>query len=530
MDRNFNVFPSSFAMANKLLIESRNITSLRYFLGGTLHRTDIDAVRLIDYAVRSVIKDNPNDFGVSIVSNLLEDMMKSALHQHAKKVLIDSMSLLLETQPSASRHVSAEANVHATLSADGCALLLFTLLEEGRRHLGKSNVPRRAYTLVAFSCRSARNAGLMLQLFRLAREDATDDKMLRNIIIHTLARSVDHWDTAIDIIEEAIHSKSATPDIYMFNSALIACDTGKDWEYALFLLEKMEEMGHELGTVSFTTVITCCATCGKADEALRMLDVMAERRIHRTVWTFNAAIAACARVGRWKDALSVFEKMRQEGNYVEAAAQAATSRTCGIVHDAVRVSSNSCILDGGVNDEKSLSVGPALGLDEMGFLDETNTEEVGMFHAMSTVANEVTYNTLIEALGEGGQQILVDDIYQEAIKTAIVTPFLEFDNGFVDLHGHSVHMAKASIRLAFEQLLAREPQYCDGGASFESRGKCLTIIVGKGKKLLSEIQQQLSREFHPSLKSYVSQKNSGRLIVPVSEVAAWLQVHKSLRV
>ena len=135
--------------------------------------------------------------------------------------------------------------------------------------------------------------------------DNADDKMLRNIIIHTLARSADHWDTAIEILEDV-----PKPDLFMYNSALIACNTGRDWEQAIYLLSKMQEDGHQLSTVVVTSAIAACSTCGQADEALRLLDMMEERDIPRSVWTFNAAMSACAKSGRWKDALSVFEKMR----------------------------------------------------------------------------------------------------------------------------------------------------------------------------------------------------------------------------
>jgi pentatricopeptide repeat protein len=54
---------------------------------------------------------------------------------------------------------------------------------------------------------------------------------------------------------------------------------------------------------------------------------------------------------------------------------------------------------------------------------------VGLFHAIKGIANQVTYNTLIEALGVGGQFTLVDELYKEAIDNNIVNPLSEFRKG-----------------------------------------------------------------------------------------------------
>ena len=70
---------------------------------------------------------------------------------------------------------------------------------------------------------------LMLNLYRISQEDKKDDKLLRNIIIFTLARSDDHWDIAIEILEDMRRMNLGIPDIYMYHSAFKACDSGKDW-------------------------------------------------------------------------------------------------------------------------------------------------------------------------------------------------------------------------------------------------------------------------------------------------------------
>ena len=196
-------------------------------------------------------------------------------------------------------------------------------------------------------------------------------------------------------------------------------------------------------------------------------------------------------------------------------------------------------------------------------------EEASLFNGMRGVANQVTYNTLIEALGEGGQHILVDELYKEAVENNIVNPLSGFDRGYIDLHGHSVHMAKAAMRYTFEYMLSSKlyseidytfsiekskelkplvnatslPNYSAqpvGDAPVEgsddvriksipTKRKELVVIVGKGDKLVSSIQKLLTDEFHPPVRSHVSKSNSGRLLLVDSDISKWLAIHKSVR-
>ena len=59
--------------------------------------------------------------------------------------------------------------------------------------------------------------------------------------------------------------------------------------------------------------------------------------------------------------------------------------------------------------------------------------------------------------------------------------------------------------------------------------KELAVIVGKGTKLVTVIQELLLTEFHPSIRSHVSKTNSGRLILSDVDISNWISLHKSLR-
>jgi pentatricopeptide repeat protein len=167
-----------------------------------------------------------------------------------------------------------------------------------------------------------------------------------------------------------------------------------------------------------TSVITACGACGEDKEALKLLAMMEDMDIPRTVWSYNAAISACAKKGNWKGALSVYEKLREN----------ALELNNNIINDDEN-DKEELILDVDKdddidqNDETDEEIEE--GEEEIGWNENDNVdfdiingtgdydlygdgtdknvpvgvEEVGLFHAIKGIANQVTYNTLIEALG-----------------------------------------------------------------------------------------------------------------------------------
>mmetsp|Transcript_2822 Transcript_2822/g.6509 ORF Transcript_2822/g.6509 Transcript_2822/m.6509 type:complete len:292 (-) Transcript_2822:69-944(-) len=233
------------------------------------------------------------------------------------------------------------------------------------------------------------------------------------------------------------------PDLFMYTSALLACENGQDWEQAIFILDEIQRNGYNLTTVAVTSAIAACAAAGRATEALQLLDKMETENVPRNVWTFNAAIAACSKQGRWRDALSVFEKMRadlSETQGAEAGAGTATATDTGVVVaeqaslvplDAARIiSSSNNILQ-----------------------EEEREESVWRLPEAQPTSNSVTIVSLTEVLAGGGQGFLVDEVYREAIGRRVVQPFQHMQRGWIDLHCHSVHMSHAALRLSLELLL-----------------------------------------------------------------------------
>ena len=106
---------------------------------------------------------------------------------------------------------------------------------------------------------------------------------------------------------------------------------------------------------------------------------------------------------------------------------------------------------------------------------------------------------MLMILSQGGQGILVDELYREAVDSGVVSPLRSFEKGLIDLHGHSSHMAIAALRYTFDQMLERDAerlkqqqQQSTTDTVKRKRNKELTVIVGKGGKLASVIQRELT--------------------------------------
>lgn len=255
---------------------------------------------------------------------------------------------------------------------------------------------------------------------------------------------------------------------------------------------------------------------------LRLLQGAAFNMRYRT---FNAAIFACAKTGRWRDALTVFEIMREK----MSKAPAAEDRDPGSP-----ASENEFSLT--ISDEESHNQLQETLMDLNSDFLQNKTAESFDFDADEessesymesfNIANIVTYNTLIEALGEGEQFMLVDEVYKDALKKGIVNPLANFQSkGLIDLHFHSRHMGNAALRYVFESMLS-DPSVLgpDGELS-----NAIVIIIGKGDKLKKAIQSQLKNEFRPAIRSSVLNRNVGRLVLSYKDVSYWLRTHKSIR-
>ena len=266
--------------------------------------------------------------------------------------------------------------------------------------------------------------------------------------------------------------------------------------------------------------------------------MMVERRIECSIWTFNAAMCSCAKVGRWRDALKVFEMMR---NYLDERGKEDSSKLSFSQADPVDAADEEAVFVLSNEANQQLLKNTVTGLASE-FMNSEEADEWGdddiedvnsgyeSYMASFNMTNIVTYNTLIQALGEGGQFLMVDDIYQDAVTKGIVNPWKNFKSeGWIDLHFHSVHMGKAALRYTFENILDDSDLYTSVVGEDGELTKGITVIIGKGAKLKRAIQLQLKNEFRPSIRSALSPRNRGRLVLSSRDVKLWLRTHMSIR-
>eukprot|EP01041_Mallomonas_annulata_P000193 gene193-344_t len=603
---NANVYP----IAVKLLLDVNDFNTLRILLKTTLYREEqqnvIDSIRLYEFAVKSITNYFPLRKSILHILELLLDVSNASVDgsKRASGLLVLSMSRIYNIRPfvqnatAVTNYEIASENGRRTLKNKKNRyirgrigyprdFLVYNLFRKGRDILGIGDVSLRAFILAALACRRSGRADWMMDVYRSAVEEGITDPLLvfENHVVYTLSRSDDYWDTALDIFE-GIKSQGRIPDTYLYTSALVACHKGADWERALCLLDSMREDRHPPNTFAYTTAISVCATCAQADHALTLLEKMDLEGLRPNIWAFNSAIAACAKCGRWKDALAVFEVMRGtddnnnnnnnnkydiHSHIEDGMADVDTSDNDTVDIDSYNNSGSGSTLPITTDNISSTSSSQTNSIS----INNTNTNMLASSSDNDNSSidpargkirpNVITYNTLVEALGEGGQHFLIDDIYADALKKNIFHPVSYSANEglLIDLHDHSVHLAKAAIRNIFERLHRRDStlkypllsehallHFNNSSSSSHSNSNnnnnnmqqrnnnsdsspnmCVdvTIITGKGFKLTNAILNQLIDDFRPAIRSSLHKTNSGRLVLSATDVQRWLHAHRKLR-
>ena len=545
-DKHFNLAPSTYPMANKLLLDGGYYAELRTLLNTSLYNPAVNSSRLYEFATRSLISfaKNPNPdlrVGVEWILSLMDDIKAAGYYGLCQSILMLALGRLeswhegaldsptrghqsTSSAPSVSspgkfalaedlgylddlklrqhkrdpQSIVAEARGNTTSTIR--RVLIYELFMEGRDILGNKNLPIKAYEIAAAACRDGRLAELMLEVYRRSIDDGKVSKLIQFMAIDTCARSRDYYELALSTFEEVLDK-----DERIYNAAILACETGKDWEHALFLLESMQKKGLKLNTIVITTAIAACASSGRFDEALGLLKMMKTKGIRRNIYTYTAAISSCAPEGRWKEALAMFELMQEDDG-------ALSSEISG-ENEYVAVDE----LEGAVDTENA-------GNDEEEEEDEGEEEDdeeeeddpdvgIDIFATRKVPPNIRLYNTLIEALRS--QELMVDNLYAQGVENGIIKPFAA---NMLDLHAHSLNMAKAAVRYALNAMLSPGQQ--------QNVTKDLVIIVGRGKSLGMGIKTQLLHDFHPTIRSYISETNAGRLRVNAKDLQHWIQLNR----
>jgi len=468
--------PGAYPMATKVLLDAKDFYSLRILLNQTMYMSTVNSTKLYEFSVKGLTLAFPLHDGVRTILGLIQDCVDAGAVNLGAEMLTLAMNRIFNVpslprssidrtflnpdwagrgapvrfqrqKPMRSSRKGEGQHKSKGMRSDTRERLLILMHMRARSVLGADSMPPKSYRLAALACQNALLFDKALDIYQQATEDEKLDTFTMNVIVGTLSRSEDFWETALEIFEDA-----NVRDAYGYVAALVACETGGDWEHALFLLDRAREDGLQWSTSMVTTAIAACGSRGRADEALRLLEQSAADRVPLNTVAFNAAIFACVghHLGepRWQEAEELVEFMVEH------------------------------------------KVWP----------------------------NRVTYNALIEALGESGEVDKADSWYLDAVTANVLSPFKELARyGWVDLHLHSVHMARSAVRMTFQTLRALHIQ--DG---VPNEGE-IVFIVGKGRKLLQAIHQQLEQDFDPPIRCHVRSSNLGRLLLNKEDVINYLE-------
>ena len=474
--------PNAYPMACKILLDAKDYGSLRILLEQTLSLPSVNSTKLYEFGVKGLTLAFPLREGVRTILKLIGDCVDAGQVTLGADMLTLAMNRIFNVpslprssidrkfldpdyagrgvpmryqrqKPAANTRSPRNDVMHAKsldgIRSDTRERLLILMHTRARDILGPENMPDKSYRLASLACQNAYLFEKALDVYRDAQTDGRLDTFTSNVAISTLSRSRDYWDTALDLFNDCQEQ-----DRYGYIAALVACETGGDWEHALFLLKQAKAEGVDWTASMVTTAIAACGCRGRADEALRLLEQAAANGVPLNAIAFNAAIFACvahhAGEPRWKEAEDLVLFMQEH------------------------------------------KVWP----------------------------NRITYNALIEALGEAGEIERMDGWYLDAVTAGVLSPFKELArHGWVDLHLHSVHMAEAAVRMTFHTLRALYMQDAlpNGGE--------IVFIVGKGRKLLQAINKQLadSHEFSPPIRCHVRSSNLGRLLLNKDDVINFLK-------
>jgi Smr domain/Pentatricopeptide repeat domain len=145
---------------------------------------------------------------------------------------------------------------------------------------------------------------------------------------------------------------------------------------------------------------------------------------------------------------------------------------------------------------------------------------------------EILYIGAITALHINGLYDDADDLYVDAMAKGFlpycVSTGEESNQVMVDLHGMNVALAHSAVRIALQQ---------DVLMSGSDASQDLLIVTGRGRHsayqmkpvLRPEIQRMLTEEFYPPLNTASVPGNMGALIVPLTDIQAWVSHQRQMK-
>ena len=250
----------------RLLLQLKDLPQLRAFFRRVVRSPlSYHIMTLHDVTIETAFQKLPPDIFAQHVIDLASDMHDYSRSRTANHAVLTGMSLLYNNGSFlySSGNFSSDPRRLSHHNINRGAIV-FNLFERGRElsSLNRSSIPVRMYRIAALACRDEGMEDEILKLYTWTKEDGVLDRAVLSHCVYVLSKSKLLWAYGLEVFDQ-LRLLPEKPDSYMYTSALVACENGKDWRRAMSLLENMQQDGHELNTFTVTTCIAACAACGE---------------------------------------------------------------------------------------------------------------------------------------------------------------------------------------------------------------------------------------------------------------------------
>ncbi|CAE6971086.1 unnamed protein product [Symbiodinium sp. CCMP2456] len=115
----------------------------------------------------------------------------------------------------------------------------------------------------------------------------------------------EQWQPSLQLFED-MRTAKIPADIFSYNAAISSCQGGSQWQPCLSLLQEMLAAKVPPDTISYVSAISCIERGGQWEWALHLLGSMQASHVSVDTNCFNGVMRACGQASEWQRSLTVF--------------------------------------------------------------------------------------------------------------------------------------------------------------------------------------------------------------------------------